>query len=1660
MKTIIRSLILLLIASYSMSAQGGKYTISKMYGDGVRFNGFSTVVNETVYFTEEAKQNALEANKVRSFTLPEAKISTMQLSKNISPKRFVVSNGEKFIITTDNKLYRENAGQYENVKLPELTNDLWDVKFVGGEIYVFQIMGEVFYSINMGEEWNKIGSLYAEGAPLSNIVFNNKLYVGKGDSLFWRDGNAWVHKVLPFANGKKDVIEGMTTNSTDLFFYTSNNNIFKFKDNNFEQISAAHTLDVCGLSVSDNEELLLLTDYAIYRKPSNDNDFVKLLVFPESFYQPATLKKENLIVKTANGYAIVRPDYILVSDNNAKTWRKAVVAMEKDGLTHITKVGDIVATANTDGVILSNVNDKVWYEVGGMQQSEKISNLINVDGELFAVGIKNIYSLGKSANAWKSVLTTQSEIRAAAINANNIYFITEKGLFKATAGNNELTLIDETITEGSLISEGNAYLLKDGILTTLNKKEDPVNLRDKGILIYDITSINRVLYAATNKGIIMLQGGTNFSPIHIGINQKDFKAVKAYDSRLYIIDVENNVFLTNVAMSKAVLIKTNLDFKVNDITGGGDNMYLATNRGAYAVNNINNDIFNITDYWVNMGTYQKHSSNFGKFVVPDYHTMVNDFSFVSNDKTSRMFTISALTGEVVSTVDLTELYSSISEGGMVSAFVRENNHLGDFTSFMFAPKGREVQDSLFTLKNKALALQKKFNFEGLTNDSKLNIADFISADGNVLFYHSYQANAQDPKSVKNQIFYGTSYNNVIALNDFLNGYPGVITKVKYCPSDAGFNSRILVARQNNNPSAPASERAMISILNHNGTKIIGDIKLENTRPISAMDQMYATVGDNAFEVLAYSTKGTGELSDEDAIVFYDMTNNKEYFSFKGLRVYDMKALDNSSVATLVTMKEEGKIVNMLLVIDINRKAFIHGVYLEEAFFGKMTIDDRNQILVFGNDGILRKFENVRDEQVLNASFYAEKTTVKVGETVKFISTSTGNPSTILYEFGDGSTANVSNPEYQYSTPGTYTVTLTITKDGRTSIDEKTNYITVVPEVGEFDFAADVVEGFAPFDVKFTEVGTDNITERRWDFGDGETSNLKNPLHTYKKTGRFNVSLTLITGAESKTVTKYHYIIVDEEPANYKANFVAEYASGTAPFNAKFYDQTEGGATEWLWDFGDGTTSTEKHPVHLYRECGSYTVSLFVKKDGLESKTTKQRYISVHRGNLSGLYVKDEIELIDTTANVMAVDLVRNADNTSVTFDVRHEDIASGKLTGKVAFFEPRKSDDKAPINFYTLPEAVYNKNILKFITPVRDNQFQYISQYRIGENDNFAVYNAGLTGNMKSLVQKYEMKLKMTPVALANFDGEMVGALTMRDSSLVLTFVNKDGVGIMNEIFKDKPISNKRLPILQMKDKNYMLIYKPENENMQYVIFDKQLNIVKTNYVVDNVLYYPTAAYTDADGNIVLTGEKKFNAELEAITNYIAKFDQTMNLIFDKEFTATFKVTGITELIRRWNQKSYVCSGQIEGHCAIAGFSAEGDITMKNKLTNRKGILNQVVRVNENELVFAGTIYSNVADRLNFYAMHMHQENSYSDVEDSEVDNSLKIYPNPSNGIISTNDMEIYSLKVFDQAGKVVFEIGNPAEAIFDLSFLNNGFYTLVINTPAGAKVGKLIIAK
>lgn len=89
-----------------------------------------------------------------------------------------------------------------------------------------------------------------------------------------------------------------------------------------------------------------------------------------------------------------------------------------------------------------------------------------------------------------------------------------------------------------------------------------------------------------------------------------------------------------------------------------------------------------------------------------------------------------------------------------------------------------------------------------------------------------------------------------------------------------------------------------------------------------------------------------------------------------------------------------------------------------------------------------------------------------------------------------------------------------------------------------------------------------------------------------------------------------------------ANFYSNTTSGIAPLTVNFTDQSINEPTSWQWDFGDGGTSAQQNPSHIYNEDGSYTVSLTVSNNNGHDTKTIANYINVNGGSGSNILTED------------------------------------------------------------------------------------------------------------------------------------------------------------------------------------------------------------------------------------------------------------------------------------------------------------------------------------------------------------------------------------------------------------------------------------------------------
>ena len=222
-------------------------------------------------------------------------------------------------------------------------------------------------------------------------------------------------------------------------------------------------------------------------------------------------------------------------------------------------------------------------------------------------------------------------------------------------------------------------------------------------------------------------------------------------------------------------------------------------------------------------------------------------------------------------------------------------------------------------------------------------------------------------------------------------------------------------------------------------------------------------------------------------------------------------------------------------------------------------------------------------------------TICLGNPTTFTDFSTTISGTIIawyWEFGDGGSSNLQNPTHIYANAGIYAVTLTVTNSVNCNNDTTINVL-----VRDLPWAMFTSENncFGTesyfFDQSITYFGV--ITNWDWDFGDGNTSTLPDPIHLYDSAGTYNVQLTITTSYGCQdSITKPHTVYENPIAAFYYSNSFCP--AGQVSFTD--YSTTFGtNISSWYWIFENQAGSTLPNPVYTYSIYDTtYDVTLIVE----------------------------------------------------------------------------------------------------------------------------------------------------------------------------------------------------------------------------------------------------------------------------------------------------------------------------------------------------------------------------------------------------------------------------------------------------------------------------------
>ncbi len=388
----------------------------------------------------------------------------------------------------------------------------------------------------------------------------------------------------------------------------------------------------------------------------------------------------------------------------------------------------------------------------------------------------------------------------------------------------------------------------------------------------------------------------------------------------------------------------------------------------------------------------------------------------------------------------------------------------------------------------------------------------------------------------------------------------------------------------------------------------------------------------------------------------------------------------------------------------------------------------------------------------------------------------------------------SKPYYVYQIPkpsiftkaGLYAVEIVAdlppSTGGCTIGDQNFNFpFTVYPApVTAFTMPASVCAGTA---VTFTDKSVDSgkvIKSWIWKFGDGTTSTLQNPVHTYTKPGTDTVSLTA-TSATGCQSTVQQYIKINNLP-----NAVFTYTNVLFKNYAVVFKDAStiatGSIVKWTWDFGDGTTQvrTDAKPFeHDYAAAGTYQVTLTVVSDsGCQSVVTQS--VLAKRG-----YTPD-FKLPEVCSNDLSAqffDLTADSVGTAATLTYLWN---FGDADATLA--NPNTSTDKNPIHAFTKAQ-VYQ--ITLTVTSNDGSTATVTKPFQVNGSMPKAAFNIITTGNFCSNL----------PITFQNQSSVDVGSITKIE--WYFDYLNKPAVVVTD----DNPVAGKQYTY------QYPVFNAPANQN-------------------------------------------------------------------------------------------------------------------------------------------------------------------------------------------------------------------------------------------------------
>jgi PKD repeat protein len=607
-------------------------------------------------------------------------------------------------------------------------------------------------------------------------------------------------------------------------------------------------------------------------------------------------------------------------------------------------------------------------------------------------------------------------------------------------------------------------------------------------------------------------------------------------------------------------------------------------------------------------------------------------------------------------------------------------------------------------------------------------------------------------------------------------------------------------------------------------------------------------------------------------------------------------------------------------------------------------------------------------------------------------------------------------------------------------------------------------------VKFNNLSS--VTGKRilWKFGDGDTSNILNPIHIYTKKGTYTVSLQITDQKDSNYyLEKKEYI---EILTPLKADFTVSDSLGDSPLTVNFANLSTGDIIYTKWDFGDGDTSNNINPQHVYKNSGHYGVTLTIADKYRDTNIVKHELIKVDNIKYDSLIDSNSYKIMDwdkdgffvscsgcSTYNITIKNIVgsSNLNNSSYFF-------VSALYSFKYILYPPSDNKNIPVYPLYYLngidsavsPNGKYHQANIPFISSYKlpeYNNYNYVYLY-IPNNKIIKIdYNKNLhsTQTLTSPCTAFNIYNNLSYVGSDNIVRKYINDTVLIDSIKIS--------GTPNYIF---PLSDSTLlTIINRNNKLYL-----DEFTSSIIPSEKELLSGKDSVVLTEIIQQKSR-----NGFIGIGYIKNGSFT----SGYMVSFDNHGNIFIESindDFTSFQNITLI-------NGGLFL----VTGNSKYPGF-----IILDSNITRIRDYRYftliptykyfGAVKLNDNQFILEGKYTENGSfDRVSLIKVEIPDIfTSVADSNNIEPEQSLSLFPNPSENLLNislkTSDVETgvetglrpvsTQVKICDVLGNTRNEfsypiISNKTIISIDINNLEQGIYFVKVILNNKVLVGKFV---